>query len=138
MGLVVLGVVTAVACSDSATGPEHDRPGDRVGGFGTGRSSFGSTLAASLIGTWQAVVQVPDSGTMQTVTTTWKFAADSSCRETRVTESVTEDIPCTWTSTDSVIMVTLSDGGTLVMEFAFDALSPDQLILDGVTYQRQA
>ena len=141
MAFLVPAMVALAGCNSDATGPATNRPG---GGFGTGRSE-GSSPTASLIGTWQAVVVVQVPGDVQTVTTSWQFAADSTCRETRVTESLAEGVPrttdlsCTWTSTDTVITVTFADGGgTLVMPFSFDALSPDQLTLDGFQYQRQS
>jgi hypothetical protein len=137
----VLGVVALAGCDDDATGPRNVRPNS---GFGSGTSGEGAGSAAALVGTWQAAVVVQVPGDVQTVTTTWVFAADSTCRETRVTESLAEgfprttDLACAWTSSDTAITVTFADGGgTLVMQFSFDALSPDQLTLDGFEYQRQ-
>jgi hypothetical protein len=134
--------VAVAGCNDDeVTGPAHVRPN---GGFGPGRSGDGGGAAATLVGTWQAVVVLQVPGDVQTVTTTWSFAADSTCRETRVTESLAEgfprttDLACTWTTTDTAITVVFVDGGTLVMPFSFDALSPDQLTLDGFQYQRQS
>ena len=41
-------------------------------------------------------------------------------------------------ATDTALTVVFADGGTLVMSFRFDALTPDQLRLDGFQYQRQS
>ena len=142
MAFLVPAMVGLAGCNGDATGPAGNRPGS---GFGTGRSGEGSSPASSLIGTWQAIVVLQVPGDVQTVTTTWQFAADSTCRETRVTESLAEgfprttDLSCTWTSTDTVITVPFADGGgTLVLPFSCDAISPDQLTLDGFQYQRQS
>ena len=141
MALVGLGVAAAAGCGSDATGPVNDRPNS---GFRPGTSNQGGGPAATLVGTWQAVVVLQVPGDVQTVTTTWAFAADSTCRETRVTESLAEgfprtaDLTCTWTSSDTAVTVVFADGGTLVMSFAFDALTPDQLQLDGFQYQRQS
>lgn len=140
----MLGVVAVAGCADddAPTGPASVRPNS---GFGTGTSGNGAGSAATLVGTWQAVVVLQVPGDVQTVTTTWVFAADGTCRETRVTESLAEgfprttDLACTWTSSDTAITVIFADGGgTLVMQFSFPALSPDQLLLDGFQYQRQS
>jgi hypothetical protein len=143
-GLVLLtaALAGATGCGSDATGLEAERPGS---GFGSGTSSGGSSAASTLVGTWQAMVVIQVPGDVQTTTTTWQFDADGTCRETRVTESLAEgfprtvDLACTWTSTDTAITVTFGDGGgTLVMQFSFAGLSPDQLLLDGFEYQRQA
>ena len=139
----MLGVVAIAGCNDDDTpmGPASVRPNS---GFGPGRRGGSAGTAATLIGTWQAVVVLQVPGDVQTVTTTWVFATDSTCRETRVTASLAEgvprttDLPCTWTSSDTVVTVVFADGATLVMPFSFDALSPDQLTLDGFQYQRQS
>jgi hypothetical protein len=125
-----------VACNDT-TGPV--RPGS---GFGQGVSEDSPGAAATLVGTWQAVVTVQVPGDLQTSTTTWQFDASGTCRETAVTQSVAEgtvrttDVTCTWTSTDTTITVTFASGGTLVMRFSL--VSPDLLLLDGFQYQRQS
>ena len=139
LGLVIPALLAVAACSGEPLGPRTDRPGS---GFGTGSSDGGS--AATLVGTWQAVVVVQVPGDLQTWTTTWRFDAEGTCRETRVTQSLAEgfprttDLACTWSSTDTQITVTFDGGGTLVMQFSFAGLSPDRLLLDGFEYQRQA
>ena len=127
-------------CGSDPSGLGTDRPGS---GFGSGTGSSGS--ASAVVGTWRAMVVVQVPGDLQTWTTTWRFDAAGTCRETRVTESLAEgfprttDLACTWTSTDTAITVTFADGGgTLVMQFSFAGLSPDRLLLDGFEYRRQS
>ena len=142
MGLALLIplLLASGACSD-AVGPGNDRPG---GGFGSGASGGGGS-SSTLVGAWQAVVVVQVPGDIQTWTTTWRFDAEGTCRETRVTESLAEgfprttDLACTWSNSDTQLTVTFADGGgTLVMQYSFAGLSPDRLLLDGFEYQRQA
>jgi len=131
-------MLVLAACGGEALGVEADRPG---GGFGTGINS-GGTGASSLVGIWRTVVVVQVPGDVQTWTTTWQFDADSTCRQTVVTESaangfpVTTDRTCSWTTNDDQVTVTFVGGGTLT--FAFSLPASDRLVLDGFEYQREA
>jgi hypothetical protein len=133
-------ILAATACEGEPTGPPTGQPGS---GSSSGTSN-GSASSAALVGVWQtvAVVQVP--GDLQTWTTTWQFDADGTCRQIQETESLAEgfprtsELPCTWTTSGSQIVVTFDGGGTLVMQFSFAGFSPDRLVLDGVEYQRQS
>lgn len=128
------------ACSGEALAPRFDRPG---GGFGPGSSGGGVTTAA-LVGTWRTVVVIEVPGDIQTWTTTWRFDADATCRQTIVTESLAEGFPrttsraCTWTVNDGRVAISFPGGGTLTFDFSFAGLSSDRLVLDGFEYQRLA
>ena len=101
--------------------------------------------APTLVGTWRPsrVIEVP--GDLQTWTTTWRFDADGTCRQTVVTESLAEGFPrttertCTWTANDS--QVTISFVGRRHARPSTSrspGSSPDRLVLDGFEYQRLA
>ncbi|MEO7474671.1 MAG: hypothetical protein ABIY46_04995 [Gemmatimonadales bacterium] len=126
------------ACSGDMVAPRTDQPG---GGFGPG-SSGGSGTAASLLGVWQTVAIVEVPGDLQTWTTTWRFDADRTCRQTIVTESLAEGFPrtnervCTWTVNGARVAISFVGAGTLTLDFSFAGLSPDRLVLDGFEYQR--
>jgi hypothetical protein len=117
-----------------------DQPG---GGFGSGSSGSGGG-AAALVGTWETIVVIQVPGDLQTWTTTWRFDADGTCRQTVVTESLAEGFPrtiertCAWSTNGGEIAITFVGGGTVVFDFSFAALSPDRLVLDGFEYQRLA
>lgn len=128
------------ACEGNPIAPRADQPG---GGFGPGTSDGSASPNPQLVGVWQAVAVIQVPGDVQTLTTTWQFDAEGTCREVKVTESLAEgfprtsDLACTWTATGTQITVVFEGGGTLVMEFSFAGLSPDRLVLDGFEYQRQ-
>lgn len=127
--------MAVAGCGSDATGLATVRPDSSVG---SSTSGAGSSASSSLFGGWQAVASVQVPGDLQTVTTTWQFDADGTCRETLVTASLAiTDLACTWTSTDTEITVTFANGGTLVMQFSIAGLSHDLLVLDGFVYQRQ-
>jgi len=128
------------ACSGEPLAPRVDQPG---GGFGSGTSTGGGG-SASLAGVWRSVVVIQVPGDLQTWTTTWRFDADGTCRQTVVTESLAEGFPrtteraCTFVVSGSDVIVSYVGGGTLTFAFSFAGFSPDRLILDGFEYQRQA
>ena len=136
--LASLMLVLAACGGSEPLGVEADRPG---GGFGRGINSSGDS-ASSLVGIWRTVVVVEVPGDIQNWTTTWQFAADGTCRQTVVTESVANGFPvttdrvCTWTTNDGLVTVSFVGGGTLT--FAFSLPATDRLVLDGFEYQRQA
>jgi hypothetical protein len=88
------------------------------------------------------VVLIQVSGDLQRWTTTWRFDATGTCRQTIVTESLAEGFPrasergCTYRTDVSNVAVTYADGGTVTFDFSFAGFSPDRLILDGFEYQR--
>lgn len=128
------------ACSGDALAPGTDRPG---GGFGPGTSGADG-VSATLVGVWQSVVVIQVPGDLQTWTTTWRFDAEGTCRQTVVTESLAEGFPrttertCTWTTNGAQVTIDYIGGGALTFDFSFAGFSPDRLILDGFEYQRQA
>jgi hypothetical protein len=123
-------------CSGDADGPDRFGPGrDPTGTSGGGAS-------AALVGTWRTVLVVEVPGDLQTWTTTWRFAADGTCHQTRETESLSEGVPrvtersCTYSTSVDEITVRFETGGELVLEFGFADFSPDRLVLDGFEYER--
>ena len=137
LAAVVWLSLLVAGCGDS-TGP--DRPGS---GFGIGKNTSGSS-SATLVGTWRSVTVIQVPGDVQTWTTTWVFDSSGSCHQTVVVESQAEGFPrtteraCTWTASDSQVVISFVNGGTLTFDFSFAGLSPDHLVLDGFEYQRLA
>jgi hypothetical protein len=129
----------AAACGDPS-GPPSGLPG---GSMGVGTSADG-TGDAALTGTWQTVLVVQVADDFQTWTTTWRFAAAGTCRQTVVTESLAEGFPrtatrdCTWRTNDGAVAITFAAGGTVSFDFSFAALDPARLVLDGLEYHRVA
>jgi hypothetical protein len=128
------------ACNGDPTAPPTGGPG--AGDNGSGTSSGGGGTA--LVGTWQTVIVMDVPGDLQTWTTTWRFDASGSCRQTTVVESIVEGFPrttdraCSWTTNGGTVAITFVGGGTLTFAFSFAALDPDRLVLDGFEYQRLA
>jgi hypothetical protein len=116
------------------TGPV---PGQNPGG---GRST--SSGSSTLVGSWRVQLVVPAPGDGQTWTTTWRFAADGSCHQTKVTESLAEGIPrtrerdCSFTVNGSTLSITFTGGEMLSADYSFAGFSPNRLVFDGVEYQR--
>ena len=133
-------ILLLAACDADPTGP---RMGQAGGGNGSGASGGGDGGSA-LVGAWQAVVVIEVPGDLQTWTTTWRFDAAGTCRQTVVTESLAEGFPrtteraCTWTTSNGEVAISYVGGGTLSFDFSFAALDPDRLVLDGFEYQRLA
>ena len=131
-----LWLIPLAACGD-AGGPGLFVPGQPGGGTSTVGGG-----AEALVGSWRnlTVIQVP--GDLQTWTTTWRFNADGTCRQTAESESLSEGFPritsrsCTYVTDGDEITVTYTGGGSVAYEFAFAEFSPDRLVLDGFEYQR--
>jgi len=127
-------------CSGEPLAPSPDQPG---GGFGPGTNGGGGATA-SLVGTWRTVVVLEVPGDLQTWTTTWRFEAGGTCRQTVITESLAEGFPrttervCSWQVSDGRVAISYAAGGTLTFDFSFAGLDPDRLVLDGFEYQRLA
>jgi hypothetical protein len=89
------------------------------------------------------VVLIQVSDDLQRWTTTWRFEAGGTCRQTIVTESLAEGFPrtsersCTYLINESSVAITYADGATVTFDFSFAGFSPDQLTLDGDEYQRR-
>ncbi len=136
LGTVALLLVTA--CSADPLEPRPDEPGGNQSGTSGGGAS------STIVGAWRSVVVIEVPGDLQTWTTTWRFDAEGTCRQTVVTESLAEgfprttDRPCTFTISGSTITVSYAGAGTLTFEFSFAGFSPDRLVLDGFEYQRIA
>ncbi len=140
-GLGVLGALTLLAlagCSSSPLEPRIDQPGNNPSGISGG----GATT--TIVGGWQNVVLIEVPGDVQTWTTTWRFDAEGTCRQTVVVESLAEGFPrttdrtCTFTISGSKITISYTGGGDLTFDFSFAGFSPDMLVLDGFSYQRIA
>ena len=140
-GLGVLAALTLVAlagCSSSPLEPRTDQPGKNT----SGTSGGGATT--TIVGGWQNTVLIEVPGDMQTWTTTWRFDAEGTCRQTVVVESLAEGFPrttdrtCTFTISGSKITISYTGGGDLTFDFSFAGFSPDMLVLDGFSYQRIA
>jgi len=140
-GVRVLGAIallTLGACSGNPTEPRIDQPGNNQSGVSGGGAS------ASIVGGWQAVEVIQVPGDVQTWTTTWRFDAEGTCRQTVVVESLAQGFPtttdraCTYTISGSSITISYTGGGDLTFDFSFAGFSPDALVLDGFNYQRIA
>ena len=133
-------ILLLAACDADPTGP---RMGQAGGGNGSGASGGGDGGSA-LVGAWQAVVVIEVPGDLQTWTTTWRFDAAGTCRQTVVTESLAEGFPrtteraCAWTSGTGEVAISFVGGGTVTFDSSFAGLDPDRLVLDGFEYQRLA
>ena len=135
-----LALILSLACRGEPLAPSAGLPVSSGGGAGGGLA--GGTSPSPLIGTWQTVVLIQVSDDLQRWTTTWRFDATGTCRQTIVTESLAEGFPrtsergCTYRTDVSNVAVTYADGGTVTFDFSFAGFSPDRLVLDGFEYQR--
>ena len=131
-------ILLLAACDADPVAPPTGRPS---GGSGP-TSGGGSGGSATLVGSWRSVTVIEVPGDLQTWTTTWRFDAEGTCRQTVITESLAEGFPrttersCTWTVNDGQVIISFVGGGTLAFDFSFAGLSPDRLVLDGFEYQR--
>ena len=116
--------------------------GDGGGGGGNGGNPIGGT-AGLLVGSWQNVWLIRMENDAQTITTTWQFGSDHTCRRTVDTFSVLLDgslvttTDCTWTADGFSVTVTYV-GHTKGVTFsvALSNFSPDRLILNGILFDR--
>jgi hypothetical protein len=139
LGLALPLCLILLACSSDPQGPGSFVPG---GNTGAGSSTGGG--AEALIGSWRnvAVIQVP--GDLQTWTTTWRFDAEGTCRQTSETESLAEGFPrtteraCSYATSGDRITISYLGGGSVTYDFSFADFSPDRLVLDGFEYERLA
>jgi hypothetical protein len=137
-GLGALALLALVACSSEPLEPRVDQPGNNTPGTSGGGAS------TTIVGGWQSVVVIEVPGDVQTWTTTWRFDAEGTCRQTVVVESLAEGFPrttdrsCTYTISGSSITISYTGGGDLTFDFSFAGFSPDVLVLDGFEYQRIA
>lgn len=132
--MLALALLLTVACTAerSLFAPEADPAG-----------SGAPFRDPALVGTWQVTLLVDAGGDLQTWTTRWRFAADGSCEFTRTIRSVLEGLdritarPCRWTTANArVTVVYTADGSAAQLPYAFAALDPDRLVLEGVEYAR--
>ena len=145
------GVVLALAFSLSACaapdqlGPSAgggDQLGQPVPPPATGGGGSGGATLAALIGDFRVISVIPLNGDFQSTTTTWRFAADSTCRRTVSTTLLSEGIArvtiadCTYTTDVNSVIVTFPGSAPAVFSVSFAAFSPNRLVLDGVEYQR--
>jgi hypothetical protein len=102
----------------------------------------GGISPSPLVGDWRTVVLLQVSDDLQRWTTTWRFDASGTCRQTIITESLAEGFPrttersCTYLTSVSDVTVTYADGATVTFDFSFAGFSPDRLVLDGYEYRR--
>ena len=96
------------------------------------------------MGSWRNVTVIQIPGDLQTWTTTWRFDADGTCRQTAESQSLLEGFPrttsrpCAYVTSGDRITITYVGGGRATFDFAFAAFSPDRLVLDGFEYERLA
>jgi hypothetical protein len=135
-----LALTLLAACSGDSFAPSGTLPGT-TSGSGTSGAGSGNEF---LVGIWLSTVLVEVPGDMQTWTTTWRFDAAGTCRQTLVVESLAEGLPrttdraCTFAVTGGNVTIAFDGGGTLSFAFSFAGFSPDRLVLDGFEYQRQS
>lgn len=128
------------ACGGDPAAPPSGLPQGGSGGAG----SSGGGGDAALVGTWRTVLVLEVPGDLQTSTTTWRFDAAGTCRQTVVTESLAEGFPrttvrdCTWSTNAGQVAIAFTRAGTVTFDFSFAGLDPDRLVLDGFEYQRLA
>ena len=141
MGVLgAIALLVLAACSGDTLAPHPSDPGGNQ--IGTGGGGGGATT--TIVGAWQTVVVIQVPGDLQTWTTTWRFDAEGTCRQTVVVESLAEGFPrtternCTFTIAGSAITISYVGGGDLTFDFSFAGFSPDRLVLDGFEYQRLA
>lgn len=102
----------------------------------------GPSLDAALVGQWQTVLLVSIPDDWQTWTTDWTFNLDGSCHFTRTVRSLAEgglrvtDRDCRWTSANSTVTATYTDGSVSVMPYSFPNLDRRTLELERITYTR--
>jgi hypothetical protein len=83
-------------------------------------------------------------GDLMTVTTTWEFGPDGSCRRTVRSFSVIEGVPrttirgCRFAVLNASLAITFDDGGSTSFSFGFAAQSPSRLLLGDLEFARVA
>ena len=133
-----IALLAIAACSGDPLEPRLDQPGGNQSGTSGGGAS------TTIVGSWQSVILIEVPGDEQTWTTTWRFDAEGTCRQTVVVESLAEgfprttDRPCTYTISGSAITISYTGAGELTFDFSFAGFSPDVLVLDDFEYQRIA
>ena len=132
VGLGLLLVMAACGGERSLFAPDHQPAGSGIPG-----------RDPAVMGTWQVVLLISAETDLQTWTTTWQFAADGTCRFSRVIRSVLEGQdritvrPCSWRTANATITVTYTDDATTaLLPYRFAAFDPDRLVLEGVEYSR--
>ena len=133
--LAALTLLLLAACSADPLEPHVDRPGGNQSGV-----SGGGTVG-TIIGAWQNVIVIQVPGDLQTWTTTWRFDAEGTCRQTVVTESLAEGFPrttertCTFTTSGTSITIAYTGAGELTFDFSLTGPASDVLVLDGFEYK---
>lgn len=136
--VAALGAITLFLLSACSADPLQPGP-DELGGNQQGTSGGGTN--ATIVGAWQNVVVIQVPGDVQTWTTTWRFDADGTCRQTVITESLAEGFPrttertCTFTTSGTRITISYTLGGVLTFDFSLTGPASDVLVLDGFEYQ---
>lgn len=104
-----------------------------------GTSASGNT---ALIGEWQAVTLIGADSDVVSTTTLWRFNGDGSCRKTVTTVSAAEGIPrvsaadCTFTAGPASVTVSFAGQAPATFTVLLTGVTPDQMVLDGLAYQR--
>ena len=132
VGLGLLLVMAACGGERSLFAPDHQPAGSGIPG-----------RDPAVMGTWQVVLLISAETDLQTWTTTWQFAADGTCRFSRVIRSALEGQdritvrPCSWRTANATIIVTYTDDATTaLLPYRLAAFDPDRLVLEGVEYAR--
>jgi hypothetical protein len=134
--LLGLTLLMLAGCSAEPLEPHTGEPGGHQSGVS------GGATTGTLIGTWQNVIVIEVPGDIQTWTTTWRFDAAGTCRQTVVTRSLAEGFPrttertCTFTTSGTTITIAYTGAGVLTFDFSLTGPASDVLVLDGFEYTR--
>jgi len=137
--LGALGTIALLLLAGCSADTLEPRPDD-LGNPQRGTSGGGTT--GTIVGAWRNVVVIQVPGDIQTWTTTWRFDAEGTCRQTVVTESLAEGFPrttertCTFTTSSTKITIAYTAGGVLTFDFTLSGPASDVLVLDGFAYDR--
>jgi hypothetical protein len=102
-----------------------------------------ATAAPAAAGQWQVTLLLDLGNDLQTVTTTWSFAASGACSQRIETASSLAGISdtttrrCTFAMANFAIDVTFTgSSGAVRFPYDFPGFSPTRLQLGGVEYQK--
>jgi hypothetical protein len=105
-------------------------------------TSDAETPAGRLAGTWRATTLIEVPGDVQAWVTTWVFQPDGACLQTSEVRSVVDTVPrvterrCSFTADGAVITIAYAGGPSVPLNYT--VVSSEQLILDGLEYERLA
>jgi hypothetical protein len=142
LALIVIAIA-ATSCSGDLRDPTGQTPYDTSNGYTGGGGGGGGGGSSTLVGSWQTIFIFRLTNDVQTHTTTWSFQADGSCSRRVEVFSVLADrtltttVTCTWVTSGNDVAITFSGSpGPVSFRWSLMNFSPDELVLDGVTYDR--